>query len=64
VADSFPQRTSAEFTVAADNGHDVVGEAPIARQVLNLYGLSLLDGEHLGDLFKETQVTALASQAN
>jgi hypothetical protein len=58
------QGTGSKFTVAADNGHHLVRETPIARQVLHLYRLALLDREHLGDLLEEIQVASLARQAN
>jgi hypothetical protein len=56
--------TGSKFTVATDNGDDLVGETTIARQVLRLYRLALLDREHFGDLLEELQVASLASQTN
>jgi hypothetical protein len=64
VPEPLLQGTGSKLTVATDNGDDLVGEATIARQVLRLYRLALLDREHFGDLLKELQVTSLASQAN
>ena len=64
VPEPLLQGTGSKLTVATDNGDDLVGEATIARQVLRLYRLALLDREHLGDLLEELQVASLASQAN
>jgi hypothetical protein len=64
VPEPLLQGTGSNFTVPADNGDDLVGEATIARQVLRLYRLALLDREHFGDLLEELHVASLASQAN
>jgi hypothetical protein len=64
VPDPLLQGTCPKFTVAAYNGHHVIRQTPIAGQVLCPDGLSLLDCEHLGDLFEQSLVTALARQKN
>jgi hypothetical protein len=64
VSKSFVQGAGSKFTFAADNGYHLVRETPIARQVLRLYRLALLDREHLSNLLEELQVASLARQAN
>ena len=64
VPESLLQGTGSEFTAAADYGHHLVRETPIACQVLRLYRLALLDREHLSDLIEELQVASLARKAD